>query len=130
MLVISNQSPIVTPVGIGVARPTIAISPYYSWGSQTTLTEVDVHDPSAMAVTQTMTVDGRFVDARQNGDTARIVISSAPHVIAQPLLKTQTSGWVPTRQFHDLRTGRKFSRQRRRLLARSGARCSSRGWGC
>ena len=46
---------------------------------RTTLTEVDVSDPSAMKVTQTMTVDGRFVDARQAGSSARIVISSAPH---------------------------------------------------
>ncbi len=109
VIVISGQTPQFFP-GVGTARPAIAVSPYYRWGGQTTLTEVDVHDPSAMAVTQTMTVDGRFVDARQNGATARIVISSAPRVIAEPQLKTRTSGWVPTRSFHDLRTGRRFTR--------------------
>jgi uncharacterized secreted protein with C-terminal beta-propeller domain len=112
VLVISTETPLLVPVdsGVAVARPTIATSPYYAWGGQTTLTEVDVHDPSAMTVTQTMTVDGRFVDARQNGDTARIVISSAPRVLARPLLQTKTAGWVPTRTFHDLRTGRRFTR--------------------
>ena len=37
-----------------------------------------------MKMTQTMTVDGRFVDARQAGSSARIVISSAPQAILQP----------------------------------------------
>ena len=37
------------------------------------ISEVDVSDPAAMAVTQTMTVEGRFVDARQSGTSARIV---------------------------------------------------------
>ena len=39
-----------------------------------------------MKVTQTLTVDGRFVDARLVGSSARIVISSAPHAILQPQL--------------------------------------------
>ncbi len=113
LLVISSARPLLVPVaapGVGVARPLIAASPYYSWGGQTTLTEVDVRDPSAMSVTQTMSIDGSFVAGRQNGDTARIVISSAPHAIVEPQLKTQAGGWIPTRRFHDLRTGRRFTR--------------------
>ncbi len=86
-------------------------SPYWAYGSQTVITEVDVHDPSAMAVTQTMSVDGRFVDARQSGSSARIVISSAPHAIAEPQLAGAASGWVPSWRFKDMRSGRRFTRQ-------------------
>jgi len=111
VIVISNQAAVGIALGGGAAlRPAIASSPYYLYGGKTTLTEVDVHNPSAMKVTQTMSVDGRFVDARQSGSSARIVISSAPHVIVEPLLQTKTSGWIPTRQFRDLRSGRGFSR--------------------
>ncbi len=113
VIVISNQASAVGGIGAGAGaalRPAIGSSPYYLYGGKTTLTEVNVNDPSAMKVTQTMTVDGRFVDARQSGSSARVVISSAPHVIIEPLLQTKTSGWIPTRQFRDLRTGRRFSR--------------------
>ena len=61
--------------------------------------------PSAPKVTQTLTVDGRFVDARQNGSTARLVIASAPQGIVDPQSRSEAGGWVPTRVFHDLRTG-------------------------
>jgi hypothetical protein len=63
-----------------------------------------------MKVTQTMTVDGRFVDARQAGTSARIVISSAPSAILQPQLAGASKGWVPTWQFRNVRTGRRFTR--------------------
>ena len=80
------------------------------YGSQTVISEVDVSNPASMAVTQTMTVNGRFVDARQSGGSARIVISSAPQAIAQPQLKGSSGGWVPTWKFHNLRNGRRFTR--------------------
>ncbi|HEY7960967.1 MAG TPA: hypothetical protein VID29_03505 [Solirubrobacteraceae bacterium] len=50
--------------------PSIAPSPYY-YPATTTITEVDVHDPGAMKVARTMTVEGTFVDARQNGAPGR-----------------------------------------------------------
>jgi hypothetical protein len=79
LLVISQAAPAVIRPLPGIAvRPAIAASPYYGYGARTTLTEVDVHDATAPKVTQTLTVDGRFVDARQNGSTARLVIASAP----------------------------------------------------
>jgi Beta propeller domain len=88
----------------------LRVSPYWDYGSQTVISEVDVSNPSSMAVTQTMTVNGRFVDARQAGGSARIVISSAPHAIAEPQLQSQSGGWVPTWSFHNMRTGRRFTR--------------------
>jgi uncharacterized secreted protein with C-terminal beta-propeller domain len=48
------------------------------------MTEVDVSNPAAPRVTRTMTVPGRFVDARQHGATARLVIDAAPAPIAEP----------------------------------------------
>lgn len=118
LIVISSQTLVPVPVA-GAAQPGIAASlrasPYYGGGT-TLLTEVDVHDPSAMKVTQTMSVDGRFVDARQSGSSARIVISSAPHAILEPQLATDPNGWVPNWQVRDKRTGRHFIRR----IARCG----------
>ena len=94
------------------------------------LTEVDVHDPSAMAVTQTMTVDGRFVDARQNGATARIVISSAPHVIAEPQLRPTTARLGADAAVQGPAHGPPLHAPRRRLQRRSAARSTSPGSGC
>jgi len=79
-------------------------------GAGTTVREVDVHDPSAMKVTRTMTIDGSFVDARQNGSTARLVISSAPVAIAVAGQRASAGGWVPSRRFHSALTGRSYVR--------------------
>jgi hypothetical protein len=100
--------------GGGPARPGIA-QPYYS--PQTVITEVDAHDPAAMHVARTVTVDGAFVDARQNGSTARLVISSAPRAIASPALRTSAGGWVPRLSFRSALTGRHHVRP----IARCGA---------
>jgi hypothetical protein len=110
LLVISTPA-FAVPLLRAAVPAAVQASPYWAYGAQTVITEVDVHDPSAMAVTQTMTVDGRFVDARQSGSSARIVISSAPHAIVEPQLAGRTNGWVPTWKFADARTGRRFTRQ-------------------
>jgi Beta propeller domain len=89
--------------------PPIAPSPYY-YAATTTITEIDVHDPAAMKVARTMTVEGTFVDARQNGATARLVISSAPRALASPALRAHVSGWVPARRFHSFITGHRYAR--------------------
>ncbi len=112
LLVISNQIPLAVPLPgpIAAASGPVRASPYLAWGSTTQLSEVDVSDPSAMKVTQTLTVDGRFVDARLVASSARIVISSAPHAILQPQLQGGASGWVPSWRFRNVRTGRHFAR--------------------
>jgi hypothetical protein len=112
VIVISGQTRIpILPQPLAAGAPaSIRSSPYFVGGSTTTLTEVDVSDPSNMKVTQTMSVDGRFVDARQSGTSARIVISSAPSAILQPQLAAAPAGWVPTWSFRDVRTGRRFTR--------------------
>ncbi len=109
LLVVSTPPAIYT--GVPPIAASLRASPYWAYGSQTVITEVDVHDPTAMTVTQTMSVDGRFVDARQSGSSARIVISSAPHAIVEPQLAGAASGWVPSWRFKDVRTGRRFTRQ-------------------
>src|SRR3954451_24365914 len=93
--------------GGGGPRPLIAIQPF---ALQTVVTEVDVHAPAAMKVARTMTIDGAYVDARQNGSTARVVISSAPRAIALPADRDARAGWVPARRFRSRLTGRHYVR--------------------
>lgn len=107
LIVISGGAPV--PVELGGPAIAIAPSPYY-YNATTTVSEIDVSNPAAMKLTRTMTVSGTFVDARQNGATARLVISSAPAAIAQPALRGAASGWVPTRTFHSMLTGRHYKR--------------------
>lgn len=97
------------PVGSPGAPASIPPSPYY-YGGQTTLTEVDVSDPTAMKIVRTITIDGSFVDARENGATARIVVSSAPPVLQQPGLARRASGYVPSWRFHSRLSRRSFRR--------------------
>ncbi len=93
----------------GAPRVAIEPSPYY-YAATTTVTEVDVTDPAAMKVARTFTVDGTFVDARQNGSTARLVIASAPTALADKALEGRPSGWIPARSFHSLITGHRSTR--------------------
>jgi hypothetical protein len=113
LIAISSGAPVAVPLGaasppLGAPVSSIYPSPYY--GGQTVITEVDVQDPAAMRVTRTMTVDGHFVDARQSGASARLVISSAPAALATPALRARASGWVPTRRFHSMLSGRRYVR--------------------
>jgi hypothetical protein len=103
----ATLAPATSPVA-SVPSTVIAPSPYY-YAATTTITEVDARDPGAMKVARTMTVDGTFVDARQNGATARLVFSSAPRAIATPALRAHASGWVPARRFHSFITGHRYT---------------------
>ncbi|MCW3065312.1 MAG: benzoate transporter [Solirubrobacterales bacterium] len=110
LIVISGGGPVpVVGGGGGALRPTLAPAPYY-YGAKTTVTEVDVHDPAAMKVARTMTIDGNFVDARQNGATARLVISSAPRAVPTAGLRNRAQGWIPSRRFRSRLSGRHYVR--------------------
>jgi hypothetical protein len=63
-----------------------------------------------MKVVRTFSVEGSFVDARQNGSTARLVIASAPPALADASLATRPSGWIPARRFHSFISGRRSLR--------------------
>src|SRR5713101_24908 len=69
------------------AMPARMIAPY---ASSSTLTEIDVSNPSALRVEKTLTLDGAYVDARQIGSTVRIVTSS-PVPIALPFVTPTTT---------------------------------------
>ena len=91
LLVVSQESvPMEGPVG--VARSSIA--PLFA-GGKTRIDEVDVSDPAAMKLAKTLTVDGDYVAARRNGGTARVVVSSSPHVLIAPATEARGTGWVP-----------------------------------
>jgi Beta propeller domain len=62
------------PIGVPVAPQVAPLS------STTIVTEIDVS--GAPTVSRTMEVPGRFIDARQNGATARLVIDA----VAQPII--------------------------------------------
>jgi hypothetical protein len=111
LLVISASQvlPVAVGIGVGVAVPAIAPSPYY-YPATTTIKEVNVSDPAAMSVARTMSIEGTFVDARQSGSTARLVISSAPRAIATPALRASVAGWVPRRRFRSFITGHRYTR--------------------
>jgi hypothetical protein len=83
LLVIATQSvypfPMPRPVDGGPTAST-AIAPYPGRG-KTIVTELSVADRAKPSVLRTMTIDGVYVDARQNGGTARLVIDSAPDQI-------------------------------------------------
>ena len=75
------------------------------------LTEVDVSNPAAMAVRRTMQLDGRLVDARLNGGTARVVVASTPQPVApQAIASTGVRRYVPRTTLRSRISGRTFRR--------------------
>ncbi|MGI8802969.1 MAG: beta-propeller domain-containing protein [Solirubrobacteraceae bacterium] len=107
LIVISSSGGYAVSLGGGPAAAGPAI---YPGGGATSVQEVDVRDPAAMRITRTMTIDGAFVDARQNGATARLVISSAPRALVVPGRRSSAGAWVPRRRFHSALTGHSYVR--------------------
>ena len=110
--------------------PVAALAPIpYGYG-KTSLTEIDVSDPSAMKVARELTFDGSFAAARQNGGTVRVVLNSTP------LAYTQT-GTVGLGARLAAAVALRLQRHRPQAHARrscrataSAARRSSPAWGC
>jgi Beta propeller domain len=71
LLVLSRGGGWVTPLS---AQPAAMIAPL---PTQTTLTEVNVSDPSHLKVSGTLTIDGAYLDARQIGGSIRLVTSTS-----------------------------------------------------
>ena len=71
LLVLSRVGALVTPLP---AEPAVMFAPA---PETTTLTEIDVSDPSSLKVVQTLTVGGGYVDARLIGSTVRLVSSTS-----------------------------------------------------
>jgi hypothetical protein len=100
------QGPAALPVEPAVsdlARPAATLG-------QTLITEVDVGDPAALKVARTLTLDGGYVNARQNGGTVRVVLSSTPRAYALPAARDRASGWVPRSRFRSNVSGRRRAR--------------------
>jgi hypothetical protein len=108
LLVIQSASaPIgVEPLAGGVA-PRLAVAPV---SGQTLITEVDVRDPTALKVARTLTLDGQYVNARQNGATARVVLSSTPRAYTVAGVRGRASGWLPRSRFASRISGRHRTR--------------------
>ena len=117
LLMISTGSVYTTmpPTDVALARP--ASVPPLPYGYDTTqLTLVDVADPAAMRVTRTMTVEGRYVDARMTDGAIRLVIDAVPRALSAPtpeaVRSARSSAWLPRGV---LRRGRKGRRTFMRL---------------
>lgn len=86
---------------------------YSDQGSTTTLTEVDISDPSALRVVETTVAEGSFVSGRQSGSTARLVISAYPDVGALRKHRGEPKRWLPA--LTTFRSGKSAKRTRHRL---------------
>jgi uncharacterized secreted protein with C-terminal beta-propeller domain len=75
--------------------------------TQTVITEVDVGDPAHLKVARTLTLDGLYVNARQNGATVRVVLSSTPPAYAVAAARDEAAGWVPRSRFASRISGRR-----------------------
>jgi hypothetical protein len=102
----ASQFPVEPVAGGDVARLKIAAGQ-----SQTLITEVDVSDPAALKVARTLTLDGQYVNARQNGATARVVLSSTPRAYALADVRGRASGWLPRSRFASRISGRHRTRK-------------------
>jgi uncharacterized secreted protein with C-terminal beta-propeller domain len=69
--------------------PALAATTVFPQPSSSTLTEVDVSDPTALKVVQTLTLDGGYVDARMIGSSVRVV-SSSPMPMPLPYVTPQS----------------------------------------
>ena len=54
------------------------IVPGSYFGPQTLIIEIDLSNPDALTVANTMLIDGRYISARSIGETARVVVTSPP----------------------------------------------------
>ena len=134
-LLVMNGNPIVYDV-IAVPRPlntapaagAAQVAPVPGGGQSSTVSLVDVSDPSKMKVLNTMSVNGGYLSARLTGHTARVIFSATPQVLPvlqtitvdeqQPkIARTTTPDWRPT---YKLRRGRTGKIARRALV-----RCTS-----
>jgi hypothetical protein len=123
--VVAPQPVTITDPGATAAQT--ALSP--PMGIQgSTLTLVDVSEPSAMKVLRTMSVNGGYLSARLTGHTARVIFSATPQAL--PLIqtlavddqrpkiaRTTTPDWRPTYKLRRGRTGR--------IARRALVRCTS-----
>jgi hypothetical protein len=91
-----------------VAAQRLAAAPV---AGQTLITEIDVRDPAAPKVARTLTLDGQYVNARQNGATARVVLSSTPRAYATADVRGRASGWLPRSRFASRISGRHRTRK-------------------
>src|SRR5438309_3946968 len=88
-LLVLSGSPIIytalPPVrGVPQQGARAALAPYVP-SQQSTLSLVDVSDPSNLKIEKTMSVDGGYLTARMTGQTARVIFSATPRVM--PLLE-------------------------------------------
>jgi hypothetical protein len=90
--------------------PVAALAPIpYGYG-KTVLTEIDISNPAAMKVSRTLTFDGSFAAARQNGGTVRVVLNSTPPAYTQTATAGKARGWLPRSRFVSNVTGKRRTR--------------------
>lgn len=77
----------------------------------TRLTEVDLTDPAHPSIRRSLDVDGRLVDGRLTGGTARVVVTSGPRYVAPEAVDDAgVRTWVPTTVLRSRLSGRTIRR--------------------
>ncbi len=89
------------------------IVPGSYFGPQTLIIEIDLSNPDALTVANTMLIDGRYISARSIGETARVVVTSPPQDLGflypsspgiedkaeeanrQVILESTADDWIP-----------------------------------
>jgi hypothetical protein len=121
LLLYKSRLLVLTSAGMLPGPPVTRAGVFPLLPTKTVLTEVDAHDPAAMRVVRTLTVDGSYLTARQVGAAARVVIASMPRIsplegvspkpsreaIASSGLRT----WLPSAVLNDRRSGRTTTRK-------------------
>jgi len=120
LLLYKSRLLVLTSAGVFSGPPVARAGVFPLLPTKTVLTEVDAHDPAAMQVVRTLTVDGSYLTARQVGATARVVIASTPRISQIEGVSPKTSReaiassglqtWLPSAVLNDRRSRRTTTR--------------------
>ncbi len=120
LLLYKSRVLVLTSAGVLPGPPVARAGVFPLLPTKTVLTEVDAHNPAAMQVLRTLTVDGSYLTARQVGAAARVVIASTPRfppiggVSPMPSREAIASSglqtWLPSAVLKDRRSGRTTTR--------------------
>jgi hypothetical protein len=113
-LLVMQGLPIYPNIFVGPPAQAAQAMPVRPGVQASTVTLVDVSDPSAMKVLNTMSVNGGYLSSRMTGHTARVIFSATPQAVPMlqatavaaqrpKIARTTTPDWRPT---YRLRRGR------------------------
>jgi len=101
----------ISPARAGQDRPDAKTLPPLPPDPSVRLTEIDLSDPARMTVRSRLTLEGRLVDSRLTGGTARVIITASPGSIAEErIARARLRTFVPRTTLRSRVSGRTFRR--------------------